>query len=326
MRSPFGGRGASLLCALLLTACGGGGSGDGAVVATPTPVTVIVPSLTPQYTVAPVQTLVYGQGEVDGGGTFVDLLVDLYVPEESTVAEDKRFPLLVMLHGGFFEYGSKSDAEVVQSAQAYASRGWLVAAINYRLQDDDPVPSTQVQPLVDAIGGGSATLLERTVVAGIDDVITALDFLQARDDVYVPWTTVWGFSAGAYLALLSGYALDDFGVEPVEVAAVIDYAGSLDGRFTPPTPFDAPAGGDPVLQIIHGTADTVVPYTAAETLESLAQTAGLPYDFQPVAGAGHVIDLFATLSSTGATLYQRTVDYHFETLFAGQDSGPLVIN
>ncbi|MEE4184523.1 MAG: hypothetical protein V2J12_02015 [Gammaproteobacteria bacterium] len=310
------------LVLLVPAGCGGGSSAGGFQ---PAPITVIVPSLTEQYTFTVQSDIVYGQAEVSGGGSFTDLTLDLYIPDEFTNAERKQFPLMLMMHGGFFQQGTKTNPEIIPSAEAYARRGWIVASINYRLQADDPVPSSQVQPLIDSVTPPGPTLLERTVIAGIDDVINALEFLQARDDVYAPWTTLWGFSAGAYLALLTGYALDDFGIEPVEVAAVIDFAGSIDGRFTGGTPFDFPLGRDPVLQIIHGTADAIVPFVEAETLEALATTAGLPFDFQAVAGAGHVIDLFATNSSTGASLFQRTVDYQFETVFAGQTSGPLVI-
>ena len=311
-----------LLSAVGLVGCGGGGGDPDTPVAQP--ITVIVPSLTPQYTFTVESDIVYGQGEIDGGGSFDDLLLDLYIPDELTQADVKQFPLMLMMHGGFFEYGSKSDSDVVASAQEYASRGWLVASINYRLQSDDPVPSSRVQPLYDAVGGASATLLERTVVAAVDDVISALDFMEARDDVYMPWTTVWGFSAGAYLALISGYSLDDYGMEPVGVAAVIDYAGSISDAYIG-TPFDDPAGSDPVLMVIHGTADSVVLFDNATEIQTLAVAAGLPHDFQAVDGAGHVIDLFNTNASTGATLFQRSVDYLHETVFAGQNPGPLFI-
>lgn len=307
----------------VLAGCGGGGGGSNA--AMPDPLTVIVPSLTPQYTYTVQSDVVYSQGEVNGGGTFVDLLLDLYIPDEMTVADRKQFPLLVMIHGGFFQFGSKTNAEILQVAGEYASRGWIVASINYRLLGDNPVPSSQVQALLDAIGGAGAPPLEVTAVAAIDDLISALDFLQARDDVYAPWTTLWGFSAGAYVALLSGYSLDDYGIEPIDVAAVIDFAGSNDGRYESGTPFDFPTSRDPVLQIIHGTDDLVVPFSEAETLRVLAENAGLPLDFQPVAGGGHVIDLIATNGSTGVNLFQRTVDYLFETILAGQTPGPLVI-
>ncbi len=305
-----------------LIGCGGGGGDPDTPVAQP--ITVIVPWLTPQYTFTVESGIVYGQGEINGGGSFDDLLLDLYIPDELTQADVKQFPLMLMMHGGFFEHGSKSDADVVASAQEYASRGWLVASINYRLQSDDPVPSSRVQPLYDVVGGASATLQERTVVAAVDDVITALDFLEARDDVYMPWTTVWGFSAGAYLALISGYSLDDYGMDPLGVAAVINYAGSISDAYVG-TPFDDPAGGDPVLMVIHGTADTIVPFDSATEIQTLAVAAGLPHDFQAVDGGGHVMDLFNTNASTGVSLFQRSVDYLHEIVFAGQNSGPLLI-
>lgn len=305
-----------------LSGCGGGGGGSAAPVVQP--LTVIVPSLTPQYTYTVRSDIVYGQGVINDGASVTNLLLDLYIPDEFTVAAKKQFPLMLMMHGGFFAYGSKTDADVVASAQEYASRGWLVASINYRLQSNNPVPSARVQPLYDAAGGASATLLERTVIAAVDDAIGALEFLQARDDTYAPWTVTWGFSAGAYMALISGYSLDDYGMQPLEVAAVIDIAGSIADAYVG-TPFDDPTGSDPVLMIIHGTDDTVVPFQNATDLQTFALASGLPLDYQAVQGGAHVIDLFNTSGSTGATLFQRTVDYLQDTVFAGQTAGPLVI-
>jgi len=41
---------------------------------------LLEPSVDPIYSVTVLSNVVYGQGEVDGGGTFDDLLLDLYVP------------------------------------------------------------------------------------------------------------------------------------------------------------------------------------------------------------------------------------------------------
>ena len=90
------------LLAFLLSGCGGGG-GSGAGMQEP--LTVIVPSLTPQYTVTVQSDIVYAQGEVNGGGTVIDLELDLYIPDEPTVAPRKQFPLMLMMHGGFFQQG-----------------------------------------------------------------------------------------------------------------------------------------------------------------------------------------------------------------------------
>jgi dienelactone hydrolase len=306
-----------------LAACGGGGSHNSDIPGGE-PLTVIVPSLTPQYTFTVEQDIVYGRGEINNGGSFKDLLLDLYIPDEFTQAKTKQFPLMLLLHGGNYAYGGKEDSSLVVFAREYASRGWLVASINYRLQSDNPVSSERVQPLYDAVGGASASLKNRTLVAAIDDVITALDFLDARDDVYMPWTTIWGWSAGASLALISGYSLDDYGMEPLGIAAVVDIAGSIYDAYIG-NPFDDPLGSDPVLLIIHSVDDATVSFDSASDLQAWALEAGLPFELQTLENSGHTFDLFATYSSTGASLFQRTVDYLHETVFAGQEPGPLVI-
>jgi len=312
----------SLLCLIPLAAlygCGGGSS-DSAAAST---VTVVVPALTPQFQFTTESDVVYGQGEIGTGG-YKDLLLDLYVPAELTDTTARQLPLMLMIHGGGLTGGSKSNANIVAAAEQYAARGWLVASMTYRLQSDDPVPSSQVQPLYDAIGGSSASLLNRSIVAAVDDVLMALGFLEARGDVYMPWASVWGFSAGANIALISGYSLDDFGMQPLGLAAVIEIAGSIKGAYIG-TPFDAPAGADPVLMIVHGTDDQSSPFSNATDIRALAAAAALPHDFQAVDGAGHVFDLTDTYATGGETLVQRSVDYLHETVFAGQAPGPLVI-
>jgi len=227
------------------------------------------------------------------------------------------------MHGGFFREGSKTNSFVVSVAQEYAQRGWLVASINYRLESDDPVPSSRMDPLV-AAAGASATLQEITAIAAVDDAINALEFLESTGDVYMPWTTLWGYSAGAYIALISGYSLDDFGIQTIDAAAVIELAGGIQNAAVG-TPFDAPMGADPVLMVVHGTDDDVVLYDNAIFLRDEAIAAGLPLDFQSIAGGGHDVALFVTASTTGATLFQRSVDWLSETVFFGQTPGPLVI-
>lgn len=305
--------------ALGVGACGG--SGD----APAEPLTVIVPSLAPQYAYAVTPDLVYGQGEVDGGGAFRDLFLDLYIPDDVPPAGEKRFPVMLMLHGGGLDGGSRSNPRLVAAADEYARRGWLVAAMSYRLQADDPVPSARVAPLYQAVGGDTATLVNRTLVAAVDDVLSALDYLDARADSYMPWASVWGFSAGANMALISGYSLDDFGMEPLGLAAVIEIAGAINDAYRGNL-FDEPRGRDPVLMIVHGEEDRSSPLSNALQLRALAEDAGLPHDYQVVPGAEHVIDVTTTYATSGETLLQRSVDYMRETVFAGHPAGPLQIN
>ena len=77
----------------------------------------IVPFTAPNYSFTVQSDVVYGQGEVDDGGTFDDLLLDLYVPD---LTEPRPMPLMLMIHGGGFVGGSKTNGNVVASAEEYA--------------------------------------------------------------------------------------------------------------------------------------------------------------------------------------------------------------
>jgi acetyl esterase/lipase len=282
----------------------------------------VVPWATPQYTVTVQDDIVYGQGEINGGGSFKDLKLDLYIPDViPPEGAQNQFPLMIMIHGGAFLVGDKKYAPVVSYAQQFAARGWLVASISYRLLRDSPVPSPRLAPMVEAQGGPSTGAYVRAILSAVDDSLTAIDYLQARDDVNPNWTTLFGMSAGAITSLITAYSLDDYGIARPPVAAVMDNWGGV-YDFSVGNPFDDPNGTDPVLLIVHGTQDATVPYSEALKLQSWAINAGLPLDFQPVAGAGHGADLLNTNASTGVTLLQRQVDYHHETVFDGLEQGP----
>jgi len=281
-----------------------------------------VPWATPYYPYTLQSDIVYGQGKINGGSSLKNLTLDLYIPDiPPPVNGVNKLPLMVMIHGGGFSSGSKTNPNILLSAPDFAERGWLVAAISYRLMGDNPIPSARVQALYAAAGGASAPLQIRTAIAAVDDTLTALDFLHARGDVYDPWTTLWGSSAGAYTSLITAYCLDDHGIARPPVAGVVDVAGSL-ANCSIGTPFDGPTGSDPVLMVVHGTNDPTVPYSEAIALQNWAVSAGLPLDFQAVAGAGHVPSLYNNNALQGVTLFQRSVDFHHETVFAGLDQGP----
>ncbi|EFA85208.1 hypothetical protein PPL_02208 [Heterostelium album PN500] len=57
--------------------------------------------------------------------------LDLYEPSVEEVSPDKKFPLLVYVHGGFWMDRDKSD--YVEMGRLFASHGYMVAVVNYRL-------------------------------------------------------------------------------------------------------------------------------------------------------------------------------------------------
>jgi acetyl esterase/lipase len=279
-----------------------------------------VPWTNPTYTYTVQSNIVYGQGVINGGGTFKDLKLDLYIPDiPAPPVGSNKMPLMLMIHGGGFTTGTKTDDYIVTPAVEYASRGWLVASIDYRLLFEHPIPSSRVQALYDFVGGASATPRDRTAVAAIDDTLTALDFLQLRPDVNKNWTTVMGFSAGANTALGTSYALDDHAISRPPIKVVIEVSGFFDGKAVG-NPFDGVPTSDPILMSIAGTLDPRYPYQLE--VADWADDAGLPFYFEVFEGVDHVPDLFTNIASTGVILYQRTVDLHHETIFAGLEQGP----
>lgn len=280
----------------------------------------IVPWSTPTYNYTVQSDIIYGQGEIDGGGSFADLKLDLYIPDViPPVDSNNQFPLMLIIHGGGFINGDKAASNFVAYAKGYVKRGWMVASINYRLLGENPVPSSRVQALQNFIGSEATTFQEGAIVA-VDDTLKALDFLQSRDDVFAPWTVLFGSSAGSITSLVAGYALDDHDIARPPMAAVLNNWGGMFG-FADGTPFDGPTGSDPVLMIVHGTADPTVPFTEATDLQTWANAAGLPLDFQPLVGVGHTTNLLITNASTGVTLFQRSIDYLHETVFLGLEQG-----
>ena len=294
--------------------------GLGAAQASAQPKIQNVPWTNPSYTYTVQSNVVYGQGAVNGGSTLKDLKLDLYIPDiPAPPVGTNQMPVMLMIHGGAFIAGDKTDASVVAAAQEYAQRGWLVASINYRLILDNAVPSSRVQALYNYVGGASATARDRTAVAAIDDTLTALYFVQARTDVNKNWTTVMGFSAGGNTALGASYALDDHAIPRPPVKVVIEVSGFFDGKAVG-NPFDGVPTSDPILMSIAGTLDPRYIYQLEAA--DWADEAGLPFYFEVFEGVGHAPDLFTNIASTGVILYQRTVDLHHETIFVGLDQGP----
>lgn len=94
----------------------------------------------------------------------------------------KRRPLVVIIHGGSWSGGDKTQLPAM--ARRLASDGWAVASIDYRLAPAHRYP------------------------AAVDDVRAAVDFLRGQSDeldIDADSIVLYGRSAGAHLALLAAY-------------------------------------------------------------------------------------------------------------------------
>jgi acetyl esterase/lipase len=205
------------------------------------------------------------------------LIFDLY--ERAGDERDDR-PVVVVLHGGAFVEGDKTNAAIVRWSEALARRGFVVAAANYRLV---PNPGATTQELVE-IGPLAIRDAQNGALA---DVRTLIGYLQEQAGplgIDPDRIGALGFSAGGYLALgLAHRAGDEIeGSTGPDVEASVSVSGSIDDA-------EATSASPPVL-VLHGRDDLVVPFEWAEEACAAIEGAGSPCTLEAFPG-GHEIGL-----------------------------------
>jgi acetyl esterase/lipase len=204
----------------------------------------------------------------DDTGKMVSLQLDVY--KQPAAGPDKR-PVIILVHGGGFVGGDKGYTPSQGNfypdlATAFASHGYVVFSINYRLN------------MIDYLG------------AALEDVHHALEWIKAHHETYRIDTTkvlISGDSAGGAIvvnASLRNPELHSF-------AGCMDMWGGLppygNSNNTGPVNTFPINGETPPTCIIHGTEDRVVQYLVSQNLcDSLAR-AGVYNEFHPLDGAGH---------------------------------------
>lgn len=225
--------------------------------------------------------------------------LDLYLPE----AHSKPVPLLIWIHGGGWQNGSKSNCPFLR--QGYLEKGYAVASLDYRLTDAAKFP------------------------AQIEDCKAAIRWLRAHAGKYglnPDAFGVGGSSAGGHLVALVGTTgeMKEFDVgEHLDISsrvqAVYDLFGPTDiirfvqtpgyeshakadspeGKLLGSAPLEARAEAkranpityvtpdDPPYLIVHGDADGTVPINQSQSLHAALVAAGVPSRFITIKGGGH---------------------------------------
>ncbi len=231
----------------------------------------------------------------------VPLKMDLYYPENSQTTSQ----VLVYVHGGSFTGGDKRTGSGIIDIPMMTSRGYAVAAINYRLMPAHPFP------------------------AEVQDAKCAIRFLRAHAEEYRLRTDkigIWGGSAGGHLAAMVGLTN---GEADFEVGEYLEHSSRVDAvvEMFGPTDLTMPMGwlqrmllrrafgtDDPqaeVLQkaspvqyiqadappflILHGEQDSAVPLEQAQVFYqklvergdtvSLLTVKNANHNFKPTGGA-----------------------------------------
>ncbi len=230
-------------------------------------------------------------GETDNGSFTVIQNVSYVTPGDSQRVGDVYLPkseglrpAVLYIHGGGWSGGDKRQSDPMVAA--LASHGFVVFNINYRL-----------------VGQGGE------YPANLVDVKDALAFLGSQSQWHVNPNKLaaMGGSAGAHLAMLLGYTANGpvfsacFPKSKARVVAVVSWFGPTDlspghpmvdrylsqsGSYREASPVDHAATAVPTL-FVHGTADSLVPIAASETMAAALQARHIPGELVRIEGAGH---------------------------------------
>jgi acetyl esterase/lipase len=232
------------------------------------------------------------------------LLLDIYVPKVQST-ETHPLPLIVWIHGGAWQAGSKNNCPALRMTQ----QGYVVASISYRLSQEAIFP------------------------AQIEDCKAAIRWLRKHAAEYKidpKRIGVWGSSAGGHLVALLGTS---GGVKDLEqehghldgssrVQAVCDFFGPTDflrmdedalpggpiqhneknspeskliggaiqenpEKVARANPITYISTDDPPFLIIHGDRDPLVPWQQSKYLHDALTESRLDASLHIIPGAGH---------------------------------------
>lgn len=225
-------------------------------------------------------------------------------------------PCVIVVHGGSWKSGDSKQLPELNSV--LASKGYHVAAINYRL-----APSYQNPAPVEDVRDALAFLKEKAAAWHIDSA----NFI------------LLGRSAGAQIALLAGFTLKD-----PEVKGVIDFYGPADmvwGYSIPSNPLIMDSrkvmedylGGSynthpqnfeksspllyvsnqsPPTLLIHGENDVLVAYEHSKRLNAKLSTNGVKHYLLTLPWATHAFDY--NLNGPGGQLSTYAVMYFLKSV------------
>jgi acetyl esterase/lipase len=235
-------------------------------------------------------------------------LLDIYLPLPRT--DRSAAPVLLWIHGGAWILGHKAQ-QGLPLMYAMASRGWLVASVNYRLGPGSRFPDA----LVD-IKRAIAWLRQHAAQYGGDPDfviaaggsagghLAALAAMTANQREYQPGFGQVDTSLSGCIPLYGRFDFIDRSNALRHKQVIIDFLGA---KVMPKRYEDDPASWElaspialvsaraPPMFIAHGTHDSVIPIAeAAAFVAALRKVSKAPVVFASLKGAQHAWDLFNT--------------------------------
>lgn len=204
---------------------------------------------------------------------------DLFTPSAST---NKATPLVVHVHGGGWQSGTKSGTIATHYSKELTQKSIAFASIDYRLDDEVTYPAQN------------------------DDVHCAVSHIINNAHLYnidPENIIIMGDSAGGHLAAMHAlryptqikaavllYGVSDLWKQITQYTDnnAIHYLGKRDELLAKTaSPLYQDLTNAPPFLLVHGTNDSVVPATESELFTEALKTAGRDASYVPIEGAGH---------------------------------------
>lgn len=157
----------------------------------------------PSYNVNAITDVQYGINTNTYLGDDEKLSFDIYSPKDASAS--RKYPLIVMAHGGSFIDGDKEN--IAPLCQAIAEKGYITVSINYRLGWDYGKAQSPANCKGDTVS------LQNAVYRALQDYHASLRFLVHNANKYfidTNWIFAGGSSAGAVAAVNLIYATPEF--------------------------------------------------------------------------------------------------------------------
>jgi dienelactone hydrolase len=204
-----------------------------------------------------------------------DLTLDIYLPADDKPAGPR--PLMLMMHGGAYLFGSKTEKGQVEWCRYFASLGYVAVSINYRL--------------------GFSLEKEAVLHAEKDateDACMALRYLLGREDLRIDPGYIYlaGTSAGAATALAVAYGSNEFRGQIRAIANLWGFVHDLDILKNASVPIlSFQSEKDPVVPYREGRP-MMSPYSYGTlSIHQKAVSLGIPSEHHPCPEKGHRLHL-----------------------------------
>ncbi len=246
-------------------------------------------------------------GEVLG---YRPLELDLYLP-----SADELSPVVVYVHGGGWQRGSRRDPPPLLEADFYdqiAAQGLAVAAIDYRLSGEArfPAPLEDVRTAVDWVRDNAAAygLDPGRVCLWGDSAGGHLVLLAALTGAIVRAAVAW-FPVTDLLGMPSDLAeaggVPDLGPDSREARLLGAPASSVPDLARQASPVTHAQAGAPPILLLHGMVDDLVPAAQSVRLAEALGRAKARVELELVPGATH----FWKGAADVAAIIRRSIEF-----------------